>query len=440
MSKNVSIFIEKLENGLPPMDNGYIVYNGGFWSGLIWYRYKLESEQWEWTDDLRYWYSVIEQNVNTSQDNMSIINYLRLKSLNKNIKVMSKKMEDVNEIEELVHRLFISYKTLEIPIVAEKYRKDAKVLDYLNQVEFEFNMLDKTIAKLISIEDHFLMERNKIKTRNSQKDFLTSYTNNIIIEKLLILEIRLKVSYLINGLKIRLIELDSRELPNSVLDSRELPNSVLDSRELPNSVLDSRESYKIDQLEADINQVCQFLDKKATYIDNKCIYNIMLHFQTRLLNSLGITVQKNLAMNNEFILDGIQKLKQKNQKNVENIENMNIEFQDKIKKMENIQYVLIKNTDELVKKLKKLEASKKELQFENSELECSLSVHDDDIIKLRNENIDLKLNNKNVIEENTKLKQQIESIISICPDIIYDSNEKKYIKIHDTYDMLDDKL
>ena len=417
MSKNVSIFIEKLENGFPTMDNGYIVYNDGFWSGLIWYRFDIEADQWEWTDNLIVWHSVSEQINNISKDNMLIINYLRLKSLNKNIKVLSKKMDGFNELEELVHRLFINYKTLEKPFVDDKHSEDHNILYYLTQLDFEYTQHNKIINNLMNIENTFIIEREKIKTRNSQKDFLTNYTNSVIIEKMLILESRFKISYLINGLKIRLIELDS-------------PHNVLDT-------------YKIQQLDDDINQISNFLNKKTDVINNKRMYNSMLNYQTCILNNLGLLCNENLQINNNLILESINKLTERNDK----LDILNNELNTKIKTLENDKLVVIKNCDEVINRLKKvelkyaiLEASKKDLLYENTELECNLSVNNEDLIKLRDENIVLHKNNENVLIENDKLKKQIENILNLNPNIIFNEIENIYQLKEDTYDMLDDSL
>jgi len=404
MSKNVNEFIEKLENGFPPMDNGYIVYNCGFWSKPIWYRFDIETEHWEWTDNLCIWHSVIKQNINISPDNMIIINYLRLKSLNKNIKVMSKKMEDINELEDIVHNLFLNYKTLDKPIVDEKYKDDAKVLDYLNQLDLENNRLDEHMSGLIYIEDTFISERDKSRTRNSQKELLDNYTNSIIIKKILIVECKLKIAYLINGLKIRLNQISS-------------PTHLLDT-------------YKMEQFENDINQVCNFLDKKTNFVDNTRISTSIFNFQTRLLNSLGITVHENLAMNSELIFNGIQRLKEKIKKD-------SIDYVNKIKNMEKEHSIFIKN---LELKYGKLDASKKSIEFQNVELECSLSSNNDDIIRLMNENSILKKNSDKLEQENSILKNHVENILNLSPNIVYDENENTYLLKDDIYDMLDDGI
>ena len=404
MSKNVNEFIEKLENGFPPMDNGYIVYNCGFWSKPIWYRFDIETEYWEWTDNLRIWHSVIKQNINISHDNMVIINYLRLKSLNKNIKVISKKMEDMNELEDIVHNLFLNYKTLDKPIVDEKYVDDAKVLDYLNQLDLENNRLDDHMSGLIQIEDKFILERDKFRTRNSQKELLDNYTNSIIIKKILIVECKLKIAYLINGLKIRLNQISST-------------THLLDI-------------YKMEQLENDINQVCNFLDKKTNFVDNKRISTSIFNFQTKLLNSLGITVHENLAMNSELIFNSIQKIKEKMKKDA-------LDYETKIKNMEKEQSKLIKN---LELKYAKLDASKKNIEFENTELECSLSSNNDDLVRLMNENAILKKNSDKLELENSKLKNDVKNILNLSPNIVYDENESMYVLNDDIYDMLDDGI
>jgi len=421
MSKNVSIFIEKLENGFPTMDNGYIVYDDGFWRGLIWYRYDIEADIWQWTDNLIKWHSVTEQIINISKDNMEIINYLRLKSLNKNIKVLSKKMDRYNEIEELIHRLFINYKTLDKPFVDEKYKKDHTILHYLTELQYEYTDHDIKLSNLMNIENTFIIESEKIQTRNSSKDYISNYTNSMIIEKLLILESRFKISYIMNGLKMRMVELDYPA--------------------------DISNSYKIKQLDTDINEICNFSNNKNYIIHNIQIYNSMLNFQTNLLYSLGLPTDKNLQINNEKILESIDDLKIKNGNEIEKLDMVNNELNTTIKKMENEKLILIKNVDDIINRLKKLElkyaileASKKDLEYENSELECSICVNNEDILKLKNQNASLNKINDNLLLENDKLKKHIENVQKLCPNIIFNDIENIYVLKEDTYDMLDDTL
>ena len=423
MYNRVKEFIDKLENGFPPMDHGYIVFYGGFWSNSIWYRFDLEAYCWQWTDDLVNWHSVIETNKNVNNDNMAIINYLRLKSLNKDIKIMSK------DLEEIVHNLFINYKTLDRPTVDDKYKDDIKIQDYLNQLDYEFSIMDKTVANLISIEDNYQNERDLVKTRQSQRLFLTNYTNTVISEKMSIVDQRLKISYLINGLNMRLIQIMA-------------PDHILDT-------------YKMEQLEDDINQVCNFLDKKTSFVDNNRVLTSILNYQGRLLNSLGVSFNQNIAINNEFISKGISNLKEKNEKlnntilnkndQIASLENTRIEYFEKIKKLTNNEGVLVKNADECAKRLKSLElkyaileASKMDLHYQNTELECSLSCNDDYILKLANENKVLSKNNDVLRNENTSLKEQLNKIIKLCPQIVYDLSQKEYVFKEDTYDMLED--
>ena len=42
MSKRVKEFLDKLENDFPPMDQGYIIFQGGLFTKSVWYRFNLD--------------------------------------------------------------------------------------------------------------------------------------------------------------------------------------------------------------------------------------------------------------------------------------------------------------------------------------------------------------------------------------------------------------
>ena len=460
MSKRVDEFIDKLENGFPPMEHGYIVYEGGFFSSSVWYRFDLEADVWQWTDDLIYWYSVSENRPNVSTDNLLIINYLRLKSLNKSIKGMTKNLEDTRELEQIVHNLFINYKTLEKISIDQKYTDDVKIQDYQHQIDHEFKELDRLLASVLQLENNFEKDRESAKTRISQRAVLAQYTANIMREKMLVIEQRFKISYLMNGLKERLLEIC-------------VPDNLL-------------ETYKTEQLEDDLNQVCNFLNKKALFIDNNRVHSSVFNYQAKILNSLGISVNQNLAMNSEFIMYGINGLKSKNEKlnsiildnnqKINDLESINDEMSEKIKTFDNSDKKLKTLEDELTsydnnnrelcqqinellslnninnKKIKdlelqlgKAESAKTDLGFQLYELESFISYKESEIYQLRSDNgilhkdnNQLKNTNGELKSENEKLKEQLDKILSLCPQVIYDNLEKVYVLKEDTYDLLED--
>ena len=196
MSKRVKEFLDKLENDFPPMDQGYIIFQGGLFTKSVWYRFDLDSECWEWTYDLNTWYSV-ESNINDislSPDNGIIINYLKLKSSNKNIKMT---------IGDDVHELFTNYKTIEKVLIDPNYAFDEKIQNTTEKLNFHFKELDR-MSEIVSNYQNLIWSDKKEET---EKPFLTNYNYKIILAKMNVIEHRLKISILNNNLKKRLQEL-----------------------------------------------------------------------------------------------------------------------------------------------------------------------------------------------------------------------------------------
>jgi hypothetical protein len=285
MSKRVKEFLDKLENDFPPMDQGYIVFQGGLFTKSVWYRFNLDVECWEWTYDLNTWYSV-ESNINDtslSPDNGIIINYLKLKSLNKNIKMT---------IGDAVHKLFTNYNITEKVVIDPKYAFDEKIQNTMEKLNFHVKELDRTNEIVSNYQNLLCSDRKDQTTENSP---LTSYNYRIILARMDVIDHRLKITILNNKLKNRLLEL--MEQPNTSKIITELAtksdeNSAVNNqlRDLKKTIIDYQIKY---------NQKCVSLENYKG--QNEDLLDKMNNLENiKKIKSLEMKVAKSEALKTEL--------------------------------------------------------------------------------------------------------------------------------------------
>jgi chromosome segregation ATPase len=172
----------------------------------------------------------------------------------------------------------------------------------------------------------------------------------------------------------------------------------------------------------------------------------ILAYQSKIITEFGDTSTEDITVNNQLVLKNqINDLKKTindyqikyNQKcvSLENYKSQNEDLLDKLNNQENI-----KKIKSLEIKVAKSEALKTELKFQINELEIQLSSSDSEMYTLCKETEKIKTRNQTLSDENIQLKQHLENILSLCPEISFDEHEKSYIRNEDTYDMVDDKL
>jgi hypothetical protein len=365
MSKRVKEFLDKLENDFPPMDQGYIIFQGGLFTKSVWYKFNLDTEGWEWTYDLNTWYSV-ESNINDislSPDNGIIINYLKLKSSNKNIKMT---------IGDAVHELFTNYKTIEKIVIEPYYSFDEKIQNTMEKLNFHFKELDRT---------NEIVSNYQNQDQGIEKPFLTNYNYKIILAKMEVIEHRLKISILNNNLKNRLEELMKQPKKNDISA-----------------------------------------------------------YQSEIITEFGGASTVNITVNNQIrdLKKTINDYQMKyNQKciSLENYKSQNKDLLDKMNNQENI-----KKIKSLEMKVAKSEALKTELKFQINELEIQMSNNDSEMYTLCNEIEKIKTRTQTLSDENIQLKNHLDSVLALCPEISFDVYDRVYKFREDTYDMVDDRL
>jgi len=286
MSKRVKEFLDKLENDFPPMDQGYIIFQGGLFTKSVWYRFNLDSECWEWTYDLNTWYSV-ESNINDislSPDNGIIINYLKLKSLNKNIKMT---------IGDDVDELFTNYKTIEIITIDPKYVFDEKIQNTMEKLNFHFKELDRT-NKIVSNYQNL--------DQGIEKPFLTNYNYKIILAKMDVIEHRLKISILNNNLKNRLHELMEQPKKADILAYSSNINTNFGGTSIVNITVNNqiRDLKKtINDYQIKYNQKCVSLENYKSQNED-LLDKLNNQENIKKIKSLEIKVAKSEALKTEL--------------------------------------------------------------------------------------------------------------------------------------------
>jgi hypothetical protein len=359
------------------MDQGYIVFQGGLFTKSVWYRFNIDLECWEWTNDLNTWYSV-ESNINDtaiSPDNGIIINYLKLKSLNKNIKMT---------VGDAVHELFTNYNTNEKIAIEPIYAFDEKIQDTMEKLNFHFKELDRTNEIVSNYQNRLLSNK---KDQGTEKPALTNYNYKIILAKMDVIEHRLKISILNNNLKNRLHEL------------MEQPKKA---------------------------DILAYQSKIITEFGDTSTEDITVNNQLVLKNQIN-DLKKTI---NDYQIKYNQKCV-----SLENYKSQNEDLLDKLNNQENI-----KKIKSLEIKVAKSEALKTELKFQINELEIQLSSSDSEMYILCKETEKIKTRNQTLSDENIQLKKQLGSVLALCPQISFDAYDNVYKLMEDTYDMVDDSL
>ena len=185
MSNKAKKFIFNYDNNKCEYDNDYIVYNPGFIHNTIWFRFNNIKIDWEWSNDLIYW-NKNYNNVNKcgiwvnslldrGNDINFIINYLRIKCVNKNIQVMTPK----NEKKTLP--IGENY-TINIPIKKKNKKRKNKIGGENENSNIEMHKFNNAIGSLSNMDTAMKETLNSMNTSDLikiDKSVLLNLNNNI---------------------------------------------------------------------------------------------------------------------------------------------------------------------------------------------------------------------------------------------------------------------
>ena len=433
MSQSAIEFIKKIESKKTPENGGLYIYEGGFFSMPIGYRFNRKLNEWEWSNDLYIWNSIhmtIDDEIYCmSSDNIYIINYLRLKSKSKNIKDMENHLE---ALRQSLHNLYSNTSIFDPINIEDEQLRDDRVQDYIHQISFERGIYENQLSQLTAIELEYTQEQGRIRTRNSLKSMDTHYQTQLDSLKLQIIESRFKLNHLIAELQKYICGLKTKK-----------DNDLADDLLL---------NYK---LEDEVIQACNFLEGRENFINNQNLANSFTQFKKRLLKLLGLPetnesleqVISKYVENRQFVECTLYKTKAeleetKKMNNLLRTDNESskkdyslIEKHYLIQKNQmdalNVELFNIKNeTHSSLLRIGTLESQVTDLENIRSTLIIEKEQMDKTIKQIDYE----KTQSINSLKQ--KNRELIEKILTIQPDLIYNEEEGVFQNREDTYDII----
>jgi hypothetical protein len=175
MSEKAIKFIRDYEQNNSTYDNGYLLFNSGYFNNSIWFRFNVKINDWEWSNDLIYWNKKYDNNskssiwINSLLDRKTDINYilsyLRLCNVNKNILQMNDPIQQIYSYIDQLYNITLEF-------------ENNKILD--NEIKSNFKLMNFIIT---NAKEH--IEQNKIKETNINNNTLNNLNekNQVIIHK-----------------------------------------------------------------------------------------------------------------------------------------------------------------------------------------------------------------------------------------------------------------
>lgn len=307
-------FIQSYEQNSSTYDNGYLLFNSGYFNNKIWFRYNTKKNDWEWSNDLIYWNKKYDNNckssvwINTLLDSKNdinyIISYLRLNNVIKNIVKMN---DPLQRIFAYIDKLY-------------DFSLD-------NDIKLNYKLMNLTIKNAKQELENIRKNNEKQYTTISKKNDVVNVVNEYTQVKI----DKDTLNYLNNT-----IGLLNQEIISYKSDISNLSNYFTNN------------NYNID-------------------INNSSVDDLFLIYQSSLLSELGVDSSNCISDNTKLIYKSINLLNKK----LDEINQENIELKDKLdeqifeknlcEKRINANRCTIKSQDLLIKKLQEnIDLSKKE--------------------------------------------------------------------------------
>ena len=153
-------FIIDYEQNNATYDNGYLIFNSGYFNNSIWFRFNAKINDWEWSNDLIYWNKKYDINskssiwINSLLDRKTDINYilsyLRLSNVNKNIIQMNDPIQQVYTYIDQLYNLTLDF-------------EHNKIFD--NEIKSNFKLMNFVIN---NAKEHIDTIRNNKQNQNNE--------------------------------------------------------------------------------------------------------------------------------------------------------------------------------------------------------------------------------------------------------------------------------
>jgi hypothetical protein len=311
-------FIQSYEQNTPTYDNGYLLFNPGYFKNKIWFRFNSKKNDWEWSNDLIYWNKNYDINskssiwVNSLLDSKNdinhIISYLRLNNVIKNIVKMN---DPVQRIFAYIDKLY----DFTLDNENNNMRSDS-------EIKLNYKLMNSTI-------------------KNAKEELENIRTNNTIVKKNDVVNI-------MNDYTQVKIDLDTLNYLNNTI-------GLL--------------NQEIIRYKSDISNLSNYFTNNSNNIDinNSSLIDLFLIYQCSLLSELDVNSSDSLSDNTELIYKSVNLLNRK----LDEINQENNVLKDKLdeqifeknlcEKRINANKCTIKSQDLLIKKLQEnSDLSKKE--------------------------------------------------------------------------------
>jgi hypothetical protein len=182
MTENAIKFIQNYNKNNSTYNNGYLVFNPGYFKNKAWFRFNASKNDWEWSNDLIYWNKQYDTNSKSSvwinqlldskNDINYIISYLRLSNVNKNILQMNDPIQRISTYIDQIYNFLLNFATNKI---SENDLQLNVINSALKNIKVE---LDRIINQ--DVFDYYTFKKcNENNQVLVNKDILTNLNNTI---------------------------------------------------------------------------------------------------------------------------------------------------------------------------------------------------------------------------------------------------------------------
>ncbi len=192
MTDSALKFIQNYENNNSIYDNGYLLYNPGYFKNKAWFRFNIKKNDWEWSNDLIYWNKKYDMNIKSSvwinrlldnkNDINNIISYLRLSRINKNILQMNDPIQRISAYIDQLYNLTlntqnnkISNHEINLNVIHSTIKNVKEETDKIKNV----NLLHNNNSDIYQINSQVMIDKDTLNNLNNTIQHLNYTVGNL---------------------------------------------------------------------------------------------------------------------------------------------------------------------------------------------------------------------------------------------------------------------